>query len=186
LSAHASPNLADRRVRKTREALYAAFAALIVEQGYDAMTVQDVLDAADIGRSTFYAHFSGKEALLRFGFERFRADLSVDLAAGDRLALIASIVQHVRAHAGLYRALVGGSAGAIVREALHALIRDAVRDELGRQPEPDLDLELTAAFIAGGLVAAIERWLADGFHPAPDVLAGQLAALLARLAPPAS
>lgn len=181
MSANAAPNIADRRVRKTREALYAAFASLIVERGYDAMTVQDVLDAADVGRSTFYAHFSGKEALLRFGFQRFRADLSLAPVAGVRFGFVAALLMHVRAHVGLYRALVGGSAGAIAREALRDLVLDLMRDELRRFPvSPGTDAQL-AAFLAGGLLGAIEHWLATGLQPAPDALASQLTTLLGKL-----
>ncbi|MBN9360756.1 MAG: TetR/AcrR family transcriptional regulator [Devosia sp.] len=66
----------DRRVRKTREALYSAFISLVVERGYDATSVQDIIDAADVGRTTFYAHFRSKEELLRVGFERLRDELS--------------------------------------------------------------------------------------------------------------
>lgn len=54
----------DRRVRKTREAIKEAFLDLIAARGFDALTVQDVSDAADINRSTFYAHFQDKFDLL--------------------------------------------------------------------------------------------------------------------------
>lgn len=54
----------DRRVQKTREAIYAAFLKLLNAKGYDRMTVQDVIDLANVGRSTFYAHYASKEALL--------------------------------------------------------------------------------------------------------------------------
>ena len=55
----------DRRVRRTRRTLTEAFVALVLEQGYERLTVQDILDRADVGRSTFYAHFRDKESLLR-------------------------------------------------------------------------------------------------------------------------
>jgi len=51
---------ADRRVRRTREALHKALMSLALEKEYDAITVQEVLDRADIGRSTFYMHFQSK------------------------------------------------------------------------------------------------------------------------------
>lgn len=172
-----APIPTDRRVRKTREALYAAFASLIVERGYDAITIQDVLDAADVGRSTFYAHFSGKEALLRFGFERFRADLSIAPGGSTPFGFVPPLLVHVRAHVGLYRALVRGSAGAIALEELRQLVIDLLRHELRRHPS-DVDPELAAAFMAGGLLGAIEHWLATGLQPAPDALAVQLAGLL--------
>ena len=55
----------DRRSRRTRQALHQALIRLIVERGYDEITVGDIADAADSGRSTFYAHFTDKDDLLR-------------------------------------------------------------------------------------------------------------------------
>ena len=54
----------DRRVSKTRKALKEALTDLILEEGYEGVTVQDVIDRADVGRSTFYAHFVDKDDLL--------------------------------------------------------------------------------------------------------------------------
>ena len=57
----------DRRAARTRRALHEALIALILRKGYEATTIQDIIDEADIGRSTFYAHYAGKEELLRGG-----------------------------------------------------------------------------------------------------------------------
>ena len=54
----------DRRIGKTRKALKEALTDLILERGYEAVTVQEVISRADVGRSTFYAHFVDKDALL--------------------------------------------------------------------------------------------------------------------------
>ena len=54
----------DRRISKTRRALKKALTELILELGYEDVTVQDVIDRADVGRSTFYAHFVDKDDLL--------------------------------------------------------------------------------------------------------------------------
>src|SRR5262245_522948 len=54
----------DRRVAKSRRALKEALTDLILERGYETVTVQDVIDRADVGRSTFYAHFLDKDDLL--------------------------------------------------------------------------------------------------------------------------
>src|SRR4029079_15081989 len=54
----------DRRVARSRRALKEALTDLILEQGYESVTVQDVMDRADVGRSTFYAHFLDKDDLL--------------------------------------------------------------------------------------------------------------------------
>ncbi len=49
---------ADRRVRRTQKLLHRALISLVLERNYDSITIQEILDRADIGRSTFYAHFS--------------------------------------------------------------------------------------------------------------------------------
>lgn len=54
----------DRRIAKTKKAIYTAFLELLNSKGYQAITVQDIIDLADVGRSTFYSHYESKELLL--------------------------------------------------------------------------------------------------------------------------
>ncbi len=83
----------DRRVTKSQKAIYQAFIALLNDKGYQAMTVQDIIARADVGRTTFYAHFSSKEALLeRYCQELFHHFQLAD--AGNFDAYLAHLFQH--------------------------------------------------------------------------------------------
>src|SRR3989337_1502951 len=73
----------DRRAARTQKALHGALMSLILRKGYEAITVQDIIDEADVGRSTFYSHYTGKEDLLRSGFQTLRTELTEAQAAAD-------------------------------------------------------------------------------------------------------
>src|SRR5881628_2636842 len=69
----------DRRVRRTRESLHKALISLTLEKNYDSITVQEVLDRADVGRSTFYTHFQSMDQLLISGTHELRRTLHTAL-----------------------------------------------------------------------------------------------------------
>ena len=81
----------DRRVGRTRRLMHEALMALIVEKGYETVTVQDILDRADVGRSTFYAHYRDKDELLLSSFEHLRTLLASRFAIHSSRSLKAGI-----------------------------------------------------------------------------------------------
>ncbi len=112
-------NPPDRRVKKTRLAIREALVALMMQKGYEAIIVEDILERADVGRSTFYAHFADKEDVLRSGIEAFRQGLEQHrmTAASDThwpFAFSLELLRHAGSKKGLYRALVGRQSGTLV------------------------------------------------------------------------
>jgi AcrR family transcriptional regulator len=65
-----SPNPVDRRVQKTRKLLQDALIQLVAERGYESVSIQKILDRANVGRSTFYSHFQDKDQLLHSILDR--------------------------------------------------------------------------------------------------------------------
>lgn len=151
----------DRRIRKTREALYSAFISLIVERGYDAISVQDIIDAADVGRTTFYAHFKSKDELLTFGFQRLRDELHSLLDAADSKGswnFVEPLLRHAKAHAGLYLALLNGGGGRLAEREFQSIVEEMVASELGGQG----DDRTTVAMLTGALIGAVRNWIETG------------------------
>ena len=65
----------QRRVARTKAAIEDAFVQLVLERGYDRVTVEDITDRADLARATFYAHYPNKEAVQYSVFNRLTEDL---------------------------------------------------------------------------------------------------------------
>lgn len=155
----------DRRAARTRKSLHHAMMSLILRKGYDAITVQDILDEADVGRSTFYAHYTGKEDLLRRGFELLRADLDAARRSGrgedqpDALGFSLAMFEHAAGHADLYRAMVGGRAHAIVIAEIRKVLEEMVRRELRSLRNDQVPEELSLQFVVGTLLTTVTWWL---------------------------
>lgn len=130
----------DRRQRKTREAIYRAFTSLLREESYARITVQEIIDRADVGRTTFYTHFETKDALLRsFCADIFdhvfrdnpgreeTHDFSRDHGTRARAT---HVLCHLREHLGDLAGLLAGESGAVFmgffREKLAELFAEAV------------------------------------------------------------
>jgi AcrR family transcriptional regulator len=162
---------ADRRVRRTRQLLIDALLGLIVERGYEGLTVQDILDRADVGRSTFYAHFRDKDDLLHAAFGRLRTVLALpaaDEAPPDLATLSLALFRHTGGQRMLYQALVGQPSGAQLTRFLHELLSDYVRRHLA-QLGADLPVpaEVAAQYYVSALLGLLSWWLdaPQGYSP---------------------
>jgi AcrR family transcriptional regulator len=147
-----TPKPIDRRVLRTRRMLHGSLMALVRERGWDTLSVQDICDRAEIGRSTFYAHFGGKEALLAVGFEQLRKMLRARLERnGTGLQWVRGLIVHAHEHWWLFGALVGRRSGHVVMQRLRKLAVDLVREDLSATWAPGHRRDAAVHFIGGAL-----------------------------------
>jgi AcrR family transcriptional regulator len=172
----------DRRVQRTRELLRQALVALIREKGFEDLSVQEIIDRANVGRATFYAHFDNKEDLLLSGFDTLRASLKDQQRQASRkgrleervLAFSRELFAHVNDHRGLYQAMAGKHSGAVIQSVVHKLLLELVREDLKavfpRGHSKAARTEALAQFIAGGMFGLLMWWLAGGTRASADEL----------------
>jgi AcrR family transcriptional regulator len=155
-------------VARTRSALQQAHLRLIVRNGYDSLTVEDVCREADVGRSTFYAHYSGIDDLKRSGLENLRRMLSerqpsvTGGCGGELFAFSLPMFEHAREHLDLYRALVGSRGGVIAIETIRRSISELVRADLASDAASDAPRELVVQHLTGAYMAVLTWWLDAG------------------------
>jgi AcrR family transcriptional regulator len=180
--------MADRRVRRTRRVLHVALIELILEKGYQRTTVQDILDRADVGRSTFYAHYRDKDSLLLSTFDDLRVDLYADIESmwpgepiGDPSLLSRALFVHAYNNQIVYRALCGkASAGTVAQRHLHDMIGDILHSHL----RPHLDdrgapipSDLVSEFCASALIGMLVWYVQEDFAYDPTWMAQAYGAL---------
>jgi len=169
----------DRRVARTRATLQQAHISLILKKGYEAITVDDICDAANVGRSTFYAHYSNKDDLRRSGLEHLRNQLverqkEALTGAGDirerSLGFSLTMFEHARDHLDLYKALVGGRGGAIALGTIRQILSDLVRNELTAtvNKKDVIPRELVVQYVVGAFMAVMTWWLDGGAKLPPQ------------------
>ena len=158
----------DRRVNRTRKALKEALTDLILEKGYESVTVQDVIDRADVGRSTFYAHFVDKDDLLM----AILADLEVpgpdtsswqadDPAFGWTLELF----RHFGSGKRLFKAVASSQSGALARRETTQQLETLAKAELSRlNAARKLDpfrFELVVRYLVGTFIGFMDWWMRE-------------------------
>jgi AcrR family transcriptional regulator len=158
----------DRRARRTRKLLHDALLGLMLERDFEGITVQDILDRADIGRSTFYTHFYDKEDLLLSGLHDIRRIFEQGgIGAGSREASVSlGLFRHVEEYRQVYRALVGNRAGEQVLRHVHRYMAQHLRERLDQFAPPGqalaLPRELIIGYLESTLVALLSWWLEQG------------------------
>jgi AcrR family transcriptional regulator len=157
-----SPKPRDRRVERTQRLLREALIAEILAKGYDAVTVQDIIDRADVGRSTFYTHFADKEALLVSGIGELKGFLAGHRQGERPLAFSRALFEHIDQMRDLGRATFGRRSGAAVQDQMRRMFAGLVREDLAAlaaRRAPATPLDAVVEYVTGALIALIAWWI---------------------------
>src|ERR687893_810862 len=125
----------DRRSRRSRRLIVDALLALMQEKRYDRITVQEIIDRADVGRTTFYAQFQSKEDVLQSEFARVLDLLHEEHCVSvedpiDHLLPSLGFLRHIQEHQSLFSALLRGRGSDLHEQAVHRHLRDHAMQQL--------------------------------------------------------
>ena len=164
----------DRRVQRRRRLLHKALMSRVLEKKYESITVQEILDRADVGRSTFYTHFQGKDELLVSGFENVKNLLQSAQATGSGsvgktyeriIGFSLAMFEHANEYRAVNRALLGSNAEAIVRRQIHAALAGVISQEVrremqeGKRANYPVSAELLTHFLVSTYISVLTWWL---------------------------
>jgi AcrR family transcriptional regulator len=176
----------DRRIRRTRGHLRDALIQLILEQGYDNITIQEITDTADLSRATFYLHYKDKDELLAISLEEMFDELvdSVkDLLLRRKLELqddnppSLPVFEHVAEYADLYRSLLGDrGVSSVINRTLSYIARIAEQQfrmliKEGQEDDLPIPIEIAARHLAGALFSMVSWWLENDMPHTPEEMA---------------
>jgi len=185
-----SASTGDRRVRRTRANLQRALLELVAEQDLSQISIADVVDRADVSRSTFYDHYHDVDELAEAACTSMIDDLIASLTAIDPAPAkpsdprqdpnpaVTAFFTHFNEHARLYRSLLGPTGSPRVIE--HVRLRTTAAARLspvlpapsdtparGAADPPDMSRDVPAAFVAGALLGVATDWLQRGCPGTP-------------------
>jgi AcrR family transcriptional regulator len=165
----------DARVRRTRDALGDALVALMHEKPFDSITVQDVLDRANVGRSTFYSHYSDKVELLMSDADDFYERVSMGLSASgdksERVFPVTEFFNHIAEARQFVDALSSSGKMQENMELARGHFARGIERRLAEVPRgqsiPESERSAIAFAHAGALLSLMTWWIDRGMRQSP-------------------
>ncbi|MBE6007548.1 MAG: TetR/AcrR family transcriptional regulator C-terminal domain-containing protein [Lachnospiraceae bacterium] len=175
----------DRRIQKTRKAILSAFEELLSEKRYEQITVQNLIDRADIGRSTFYAHFETKDDLLKYTCQELFAhvfdghpdsEVSHDFSGEKDTveSMLTHILYHLRDDRSRYTRIFSCESADLFwryfQSQFETLIgRYGTRDTAARKKVPE---DFYLDYYCSSYIESVKWWFRTGLKAAPEELTG--------------
>jgi AcrR family transcriptional regulator len=164
----------DRRVAKTRLALRDAMLHLLPERGWDELNIQDICAQANVGRSTFYMHYRGKDDLLVESMNDLRDALSAALAQEPSkhqpLACLSGLLAHMVENRRIFKTVIGRRSSHGVERRFREMVFQLIERDITRWKLPGVEHQMVARYIAGGVVDLMAWWVDAPEAPAVDAL----------------
>jgi AcrR family transcriptional regulator len=171
----------DRRKQRTRQMLRDSLMELILERGYDSITVQEITDHANMGRATFYLHYKDKEELLFSSLKETVDELAQKLTPKTHMDLVAGInppsliaFQHAADNRQLFRVMLNAQGGTKFISGLRMLIAELVEAQVLLLISADLlpvPMPVIGQYAAGALLALMTWWLETDAPYTPEQMA---------------
>lgn len=161
----------DRRIQKTQRLLREALNSLIHEKSYDSIVVDEILNRADVGRSTFYTHFRNKDELLVSGMEDMLrsvqpAGLPSSAKRYEKIIWFSlPIFEHIDRQRRTRKVRIGTRGRAIIHEHLQKVLAELIADDVGkvyevRRKTPDqMPPDLFVQYLASTFLLVLNWWV---------------------------
>jgi AcrR family transcriptional regulator len=160
----------DRRVQKTMDLLHQALGSLIREKPYDEIVVQEILDLANVGRSTFYMHFRDKDELLLSGIHDMlgTAHAPVDAQPSGKpyesmVGFSLPVFEHIHQHRHAGTAVMGARGRAVVHEHLQKVVAEQLAEKVGkhyrRRSGCPIPPDLLVHYVASTFILVLNWWV---------------------------
>ena len=186
----------ERRRLHTRKLLIETTLQLVLEKGYERISVQDITDRADLGRGTFYIHFKDKEEVVWTAFRDLFQELeqeahhSLDqhMPQVEYYGLL-NIFSHADKNRDLYRVVFGGQGSAMLTARVQDFLAKAFLVDIQNASEPpevnfNIPHEIEAQILTGMISRLLFWWLETPNHYTSQQMAAMTYQALYRKQPP--
>ncbi len=186
----------DRRIQRTRKALRSALLELVKEKGFDALSVEEITERANLGRATFYLHYKDKEDLLLEEFREIASSRVQELSeipvliwksnhsqselteSQAPLMPLLVVFEHASQNADLYRILLRGQSSQRIVEQIQEIIVHSINEiirtrkqSMSQSKSQEVPLEMLAAYFSGALMGSLAWWLNQSEPISPEEMA---------------
>lgn len=175
----------DRRCRRTREAIFTAFTALLAKKKYSQITVGEIIECADVGRSTFYAHFETKDYLLKAlceelfchifdGIDESKTDHKHIFACDPPQSVFLHLLLHLQKDDNRILTLLKGQNNELIYRYFRKGLDELVINQLPRfakRKSEKLPPDFWVDHITSTFVNTVRWWIENGMKESPETIA---------------